>query len=354
MAKPHQHTTIQQALRACMLLLIYTAGSVQYSGAKGKYINRGDTDTAYLADFKKRYIVLRAYESTKFNNFAFHKKGSSITYRPNEHNNFGIGGTWRSISLNLGVRAALAERDYARYGRTTQFDLQTHLYYRHKIIDFYGQYYKSFYQDQPQPADPSVSIKRPDISTRDFSITIQHVYNWRKYSFLAPYHQNELQKQSAGSLLVGAGMYNSSVRGDSAILGAHVIDTAMLRDYRFRSAGSAGIGVNAGYAYTWVIKRRFFIGGSATLGLGLNFSRMNAEGYENLTGAGPQVNASLRLAGGYHYGAWFAGINYTGLTTWSTTAIKGYTQEAGRGNYRFIVARRFRLPGEYTRRLKRM
>jgi hypothetical protein len=320
------------------------ASVMQYSAAAktiSTLLKMPAVDTAYVRDFRKQYLVLRLYESTMYNDFDFSNKQSKATYRPNEHNNLGIGFTYRFLSINIGNHVGIADRDYNQYGKTRQFDLQSHFYYNGFIIDFYGQYYKGYYLDRPVTTNNIV--KRPDINTTDLSLSVQYVVNNARYSYLAPFYQNQLQKKSAGSWLVGGGFYNSAVRGDSAIIGRNLQDTTLLRYSLFTRSGVSGLGVNLGYAYTQIIHTRFFVGGSFSLGLGLNAAKMEYDDERVKRALGPQYNVTIKLAGGYHFGSVYAGVNYIRLSTWSTTPLNNLTQQTNRGNYRFVVARRFRL-----------
>jgi hypothetical protein len=270
-----------------------------------------------------------------------------VIYDPNEHNNIGIGFTYKFISLNLGAHVAIADKDYERYGRTRQFDLQSHLYFSKLIVDIYAQYYKGFYLVNPEKVmqnfTPTSIIKRPDINTIDLSASVQYVFNHRKFSYAAPFHQNELQKKSAGSWLAGAGIYNSAVVGDSAIIGDNLTNSEAFHSYKFRRAATTGIGFNAGYGYTRVIGHKFFVTGTATGGAGLAASRLYMNDSTFQTRGGSLYNVNLVVAGGYNYGAYYVGMSYIRLITVSSTPLAGMWQEANRGNIRVNIARRFPL-----------
>lgn len=310
------------------------------SASKKKKPNR-----KYIQNYQKKYLILRAYESTKFNSFGFNDGKTRLEYKPNDRNNIGIGGTYSFLSLNLGFHMPFADMDTDKYGTTRRLDLQTHIYSKKFIVDFFGQFYRGFYLDNPalvRDNAPTYNIKRPDIHSRDLSLSVQYVFNHTQFSYNAPLYQTEVQKKSAGSFIAGGAVYFSRVFADSAIPPRGMVDSLFFQGRPFTGAAHAGVGLNAGYGYTFVIRKRFFVSSILTLGAGIGNSSIE-EHHHTYNSWGPQFDLNFKGAAGYNYDTWFAGVNYMGLVTTSNSALPGTSQYVNRGMFRFTVAHRIKL-----------
>ena len=333
---------INKAILLTLLLLFIGAHA---DGKKRIRIRHSKKSKSYIEDYYKKYLIVRAFESTKFTNFRFSDGGSKLIYKPNEHNNAGVGINYKFISLNLGFHVPFTDKDQDRYGKTRQLDLQTHIYARKFIIDFFGQFYKGYYLFNPDIRAnylPSDVIKRPDIRTRDISLMVQYVFNYDHFSYNAPLYQNEVQKKSAGSFIAGGGIYHSHVRADSSLVPRDINDSAFFNGSRFNIASHIGLGISAGYGYTFVIHKRFFVTAMASAGAGLGYSYTSAPGEGRTSAFGPEYDLNLKCAAGYNYGKYFAGVNYIRLITTANSAFPDTWQEVNRGNFRVIVAKRLK------------
>ena len=329
-------------LALCLLVCVIT--NVQ---GQTILIRHSHKDTAYIKEYYRKHLIIRAYESTKFNNFKYIDSHDKLVYKPNDHNNFGLGFNYRFISLNFGFYLPFASKDRNTYGKTVDIDAQTHVYVHKYIVDFFGQYYKGYYLSNAGAVEgipPNQVVLRPDITTRDISLAVQYVFNDKRFSYNAPFYQNEVQKKSAGSFLLGAGIYHLDAKGDSALVPSNVAYTDFFRNNRFNESSNTGFGVNGGYAYTLVIKKLFFITGSLSGGVGINRSSLtNTAINETDEKVGPQLNFTTRFAAGYNSDKYFAGITYIRLVTEDNSVMPHTWQEVNTGNFRFIVAKRFRL-----------
>jgi len=310
-------------------------------------IPRTDKDTAYITDFYKKHLIIRAYESTKFNNYKLIDGHNQLIYKPNDHNNLGLGFNYRFISLNLGFYDPGLDKNTGIYGRTHDFDLQTHLYVHKFIIDVYGAFYHGYYLSNTGAAITNYNdhvMLRPDISTGNITLEFQYVFNDQHFSYNAPFYQNELQKKSAGSFLLGGGIYHTTIKGDSALVPSNIVYQDFFHNSGFNNAKNNGIGFNAGYAYTFVIKKVFFITAYLSGGCGINGATLsNTYSNQSDEKAGLELNLSEKFAGGYNSDKYFIGITYTRLVTTDNTTEQGARQEISTGNFRFTVAKRLRL-----------
>jgi len=83
--------------------------------------------------------------------------------------------------------------------------------------------------------------------------------------------QNEWQKKSAGSLLVGGLVFYGQIKGDSSMIPKQV-ESSFPKASGIDNVNVFGVGIGGGYAYTLVIAKHFFLTGSAIVNLNANFS----------------------------------------------------------------------------------
>ena len=332
-------------------ILLLSVLFFHFTAVKGQtsfLLRHSNKDTAYIREFYRKHLVIRAYESTKFNNFKLIDEPNKLVYKPNDHNVFGLGFNYRFISINIGLYVPSVGKSIDEYGKTHQLDLQTHLYYHKFIVDLYGQFYKGYYLSDdgatPFHYENDAVEKRPDIFTRDISVVFQYLFNDQRFSYNAAFYQNERQKKSAGSFLLGGGIYHTDVKGDSSLVPGNVSYNDFFRNNHFNATGNTAIGFNFGYGYTVVIKKLFFITASLSGGAGISsasLSNTNTGQKDEKLGLG--INSSAKFAAGYNSDNYFAGITYIRLVTDDNCVMPHTWLEDNTGNFRFIIAKRFRL-----------
>ncbi|PSL46759.1 uncharacterized protein DUF4421 [Chitinophaga niastensis] len=335
-----------------LLLLIIVCSCTAPVAAQSKLMKwlKTENDTTYIEDHTED-ITFRLYGSKKYTKYdiADTKQKRHILYRPNTPFNLGFGVNYRFIGVNLGFNLPFVNQHNDKYGKTTYLDLQTHIYLRKLVVDFYGQSYKGYYIANPKAvfgndyAALNPYPMRPDIENLNLGLNVQYIFNDKKFSYRAPNLQNEYQKKSAGSFIVGAEIFFAKIEGDSSLVPANIIDTTFLRDEHYYRSGIASIAANFGYAYTYVFKKHFFVSLSFTGGLGANQTRLFFENGHVSHNVGLQFSNTIRGSIGYNSSRYFAGIHYVGMTTRSKMPIPGTYQTFGTGNFRVSLVRRFAL-----------
>ena len=311
-----------------------------------------DFDSTYISSFSD-HATGRLYFSRKYTRLDLRnlKNSRSLSYRPNTSLNMGVGATYKIFTLNLGIGFKFLNPNEGE-GITHYLDLQSHVYSRKVSIDIYGQFYHGLYLNNTSEYFPNYSkpyYLRPDIRLNVLGFNFQYLFNNRKFSYRAALVQNEWQKKSAGSFLVGMELYSGSTTADSAFVPVSLADTlfssvAGINDFRFFKAGP-----NAGYAHTFVLQRHFF----ATLALSFNLAiGTTAESaYDKPTTHHLGINSSVtaRIIAGYNSARWFAGFQFLNNNLNLRSLSEGFGYTIGVGNTRFNLAYRF-LPGPKTRK----
>ncbi len=288
-------------------------------------------DTTYISSYAKQ-LTARFYYSQKYSSIAIDETGGkpALRYRPNTTNNLGIGATYRWFTLNLAYGFGFLNPNDSR-GKTSYLDLQCHIYGRMLLIDLWGQNYKGYYlrgyEDTPY-------YIRPDITLYEYGLFGQYIFNGQKYSHKAAFVQNEWQKKSSGSWLAGAQVYYSLLKADSS-----------LNVYEMRQSKSKisniQIGPTAGYAYTLVMKKHFFVTASLSLGADIGYNSISdANTLRYKWTFSPTLFSRLSL--GYNSDKWAinAMIVNDGIRLGSFEEVK---LGLNSGNYRLTLTHRFEI-----------
>ena len=304
-----------------------------------------ENDSSYISDYTGD-LTVRLYGSRKFTSYQLSDGQRRLTYRPNGPFNLGFGFNYKFLGLNIGLNFPFINTSDL-YGKTKFLDLQSHLYLRKLVIDFYGQYYKGYYLANtallPDLRGAAVYI-RPDLFTVNAGLSVQYIFNDRRFSFRSAYLQNEYQKKSSGSFLAGGDLHTLFIRGDSSVVPASMLRSGFFDRDRFTRSNVYCITANAGYAYTFVLKKHYFLTLSGHGGLGMNYTMLeNPLQAERAEGVHGQLNTTWRIAAGYNSEQYFAGVHYVAISMRSNTPIPSAVQEFGAGNLRISFARRFKV-----------
>jgi hypothetical protein len=113
----HTPTPVQLFLRLLLLIALARNASQARTQKHAELF-----DSLYGNDYS--YILTgRFYLSTKDNAFALRSRGGrDLVYRPNNQINWGLGASYRAITLNIGIRIPLINDNDAIYGNTRYFD----------------------------------------------------------------------------------------------------------------------------------------------------------------------------------------------------------------------------------------
>lgn len=259
-------------------------------------------DTSYYKYYPNQ-ITGRFYFSRKYTSVVFRDldSGYKLLYRANTSINMGIGATYRWATLNLAYGFGFLNPDQGR-GKTKYLDLQFHGYGRKFSLDVLGQFYSGFYlTPRGMGTTEGKYYVRPDIDVGVVGASAQYIFNYRQFSYRAAFLQNEWQKKSAGSFLLGAEWFTGRTKSDSSIVPVSIDPTPMndgITRVAFIEAGP-----NAGYAYTYVYRQNYFITGAASVSLDLGWYTIeNNTGRETTFGINP--NSLFRISGGYNSEQW--------------------------------------------------
>lgn len=300
-------------------------------------------DTSYYVTYPGT-LTARFYLSKKYTAFVLQAAGeeADLEYRPNTQLNMGIGATYNNLSFNIAYGFGFLNPDDEK-GKTKSIDLQLHFYPHKWSLDALAISHKGLYLYPEGYASPNSNgyYYRPDVKQNFIGLSAFRVLNAERFSYNAAMIQNEWQRKSAGSLLLGGQAYYGHMSGDSALVPTEV-DKTFPQAAGINRINFFSVGPGVGYAYTLVIKNHFFVTGSMVAGFNLNFS--SEEGVndkKNKVAADPAV--IYKAAIGYNSSTWNISANWAANSLWVRRASSSKEYSMPAGNYRIILSKKIVL-----------
>jgi len=308
-------------------------------------------DTNFIKIYKDE-LTTRVFLSRKQNYYTFSDKllNPWIKYKTNDNLLLGIGYTYSFLTLNLAVKMPFVNNDNDIYGESKYVDFQSHAIFRSYLIDFYLQWNKGYYISNPddifenRPPGADFPI-RGDLRTNILGLNVQYLFNSKRYSYKASFVQNEFQKKSAGSPIVGIEGYWMLGMGDSAIIPGSIPPRDFADNIPFNQADIFNIGLNGGYAYTFVVKKRFYLSLSAVVGIAGAKSIMHntATSESYISGISLGINNLNRVSVGFNRNDFYVGLSYIGFNMTNLADSNNNLITYRTGNIRLNVVKRFKL-----------
>ncbi|WP_306349756.1 DUF4421 domain-containing protein [Flavobacterium sp. '19STA2R22 D10 B1'] len=283
-------------------------------------------DTTYIGKFKHEFSV-EIYLAKKYTSLRYDGKDITENYLPNTPINIGIGLSWKGFGLSISHGFNFL-RDTKR-GKTRALDLQYHYYGRKLVLDFFGQNYKGLYLENGNEGK-SLEIF-PDVQLVQIGVFGQYVFNGNKFSYRAAFDQSERQLKSAGSLLVGGGVYYNRI---------------LINDETDTKRSSYQFGPNVGYAYNQVIRKDFYVSGSLSFGVngGVDENSSKLNYYPNVFG---------RFSTGYNAESWSVNFSYVDNRLY-IMYIESDPVSMSTGKFQLIFVKRFDSKSKILKRLSRL
>jgi Domain of unknown function (DUF4421) len=265
--------------------------------------------------------------------------GQDLRYRPNTLLAMGIGATYNNITVNLAYGFSFLNNN-ADKGKTKGIDLQAHLFPHKWAMDIIAISHKGIYSDpENYGADTSGNYYyRPDIQQLFFGFSGYRVLNPQRFSFNAAMTQNEWQKKSAGSLMVGGLVYYGQIKGDSSLVSKQV-ENSFPNAAGIDNVNFFSVGIGGGYAYTLVVAKHFYLTGSLIANLNADFSTVeNMTDKKNKTGINPST--IYKAAIGYNSNSWGISANWAANDLWARGDYFSGNFSATSGNYRLVFSKK--------------
>jgi len=333
-----------------LLLLIILTGTLKVKAQEPFLKNIYDTNyiCSYTEEFTARTFSSISFASISFRDWELNK---DLKYGINSKFSFGLGFNYSVIGINLGFSPLRNSVSNAKYGKTQSFDFRMNLYGRKFIFDLYFMMHSGFYLSNPESilkgwtAEEDAYPLRPDIQLFSTGIVAQYIFNNKKFSMRATYVQNEWQKKSAGSFLVGGEFFYSHFQGDSSFIPSQVDPPEFLGGYHFDNSLSINLGINGGYSHTFVVKRHWFLAIGLSAGPQLSYSVIQEYGNDlsKKSGVTFGISAGLRTGIGYNSRKFYVGVFFINQNLYHNLSASNASSWFSTGIVRLNFAYRFVL-----------
>jgi hypothetical protein len=306
----------------------------------GHYLLYRNHDTSYIKNYSHK-ISVKLVTINKYNYFKVRDRinKTSLKYIPVRDVSLGIGVSYKWFALDLTF--ALGLRKKSEFDNTRSFDFQGSMFSSKQYITFTIQYYQAYQLNSIKGVNINLSDdikRREDIRTINLGLQYMFATNYTKFSIKAPFVQNEGQRKSAGSPIVGASFNMIVMDADSSIIPNEAADSfepsLHLIDLNLLSAS-----VSFGYMYSFVYKKRFFLTLSLIPGININAGDYYTDA-RNYNSAAINLKLNSLNAIGYNSINFFAGIQFLSNAYFSQLEKK-LSAEIGHGKLSFFIGYRF-------------
>ena len=308
-------------------------------------------DTSYIQVYRDE-LTTRLYLSRKQNGFTFGDRlyRPWIQFKTNDNLILGVGYTYSFLTINLGVKMPFINQDEDQYGKSKYTDLQTNFMFRNYIVDLYLQWNKGYYISNPEDLYNSWNSgqampQRGDMRTHIIGFNVQHLFNSSRFSYKAAFWQNEFQKRSAGSPILGVEAYWVFGFTDSLMVESGILPSGFLDDQPFNQVDMANVGLDGGYAYTFVWKEKLFLSLTSMFGISgaMNQVHYTRDSHTLNKGLSVGVSNTTRISLGFNSADYYVGLSYAGF--FMATMAGGYGDWFiyNTGRFRLNFVKRFKL-----------
>jgi Domain of unknown function (DUF4421) len=310
---------------------------------------RAQHDTTYYRSFPN-HLTTRFYFSQKYTALTLKDRNDNYTvnYRPNTTLNMGVGATYDWATINLAYGFGFLNPDEHK-AKTKYVDLQFHGYGSKFNLDVLGQFYQGFYLSPKGLASNGSTYDRPDLKVTIIGASFQYIVNHKRFSFRSSVLQNEWQRKSAGTILLGIEAYGGAIRADSSIVPTAIHEGVAALNERRHSFFE--MGPNIGYAYTLVIRKSLFLTASVSGSLDYGFTIITSDtGDKKRYGLSP--NTFIRLGTGYNTAKWAISAVYVNNGVKLASPDKSRETTLNSGNVRLHFVYRLKLGRNQKKLLK--
>jgi hypothetical protein len=306
----------------------------------GHYLLYRNHDTTYIKNYSDK-ISVKLVSMNKYNYFKIRdwNNKTSLKYRPVRDVSLGLGVSYKWFAVDLTLSLGL--RNKSEFENTRSFDFQGSMFSSKQYVSFTIQYYQAYELNSIKGVDIMLNEekkRREDIRTINIGIQYMFATNYTKFSIKAPFVQNEGQRKSAGSPIVGASFNMFVMDADSSIVPNEFSDSfnanLQIIDLNILSASAS-----FGYMYSFVYKKRFFLTLSLIPGLNINAGDYYTDN-RIFNSASINLKINSLNAIGYNSSRFFTGFQFFSDAYFSRLEKK-LSAEIGHGKLGFFIGYRF-------------
>jgi Domain of unknown function (DUF4421) len=340
--------------QARVIFMCFIFMALMWPPVSGQFFDENSTikyDTSYIEVYKDE-LTTRLYLSRKQNGYTLADRLYKpwIQYKTNDNLVLGLGYTYSFLTINLGLKMPFINGDDELYGKSKYLDLQTHFMFRSYIVDFYLQWNNGYYISNPEDLfyqwDSEQNFpQRGDMRTNILGLNVQYLFNSSRYSYKAAFWQNEFQKRSAGSPIVGLEAYWMLGMTDSLMVAGGIPPTGFMENDPFNQSDILNVGINGGYAYTFVWAEKLYLSLTSLFGLSGGYNRVHYTPDSHTLNSGFTVGVTntTRISLGYNNSQYYLGLSLQRFSMATMAGSYGDWFSYNTGNIRISFVKRFKL-----------
>jgi hypothetical protein len=333
------------AKRYIIILFFFISISFIVDGQSiiNKVFNNNYDSTYY--DKLDNFLTSKIFISSKLSEFTINDNNIDkyLYYNSKATSSFGLGLSYKWIGLSLSVRTNNSHNNNSKL-----FNLQTQFYLRKFTINFYSALYKGYYLDNTiHMINGSITNQyylRDDITNYTFGIDSYYIFNSGRYSNRATFSQNEWQKKTAGSFLVGGSVLYNKIDADSSIVPSQIKYPKFLDSTMYQTSKYMGIGGSFGYTFAFVVEKHWFFDANILLGLTVANSSISPINASDISALKVGFNLSNRFGIGYNSKTFYGAITFTNLQSNVPLPINNTTYKHNIGVFQVVIVYRFKIP----------
>ena len=304
----------------------------------------------YVANLTHQ-INITPFVQLASNKFTFNGNKNKLEYSPNEGPSFGLHlqHKWIGFSLTYGPPNLQEKKkgtsNYTSvilnsYGKKIGFDV----YY----LDYRGYYVSNnegIHASNPNRNANDPFPQRNDLHTNTIGTNVYYILNFKKYSYRSTFVHNEIQKRSAGSIIINGSVSYYSIQSDSSLIPR--FSTEFFQDVSKLANGQfLSVGILPGYSYTLVLKQRLFLTLSISIGAMYQFQSFNVYSGNELNNKTNNLflpRAMGRAGFGYNSDFFYTGIS-TVADNYNIKLANGNSLQYMIGNAQLYFGFRLKVP----------
>lgn len=310
-------------MKKLFLIGVLLAMSQLLYGKSLKSIVDAPKDSNYIETYYKD-LIIRIYSGEKTHSLELSDLNAPyrLKYLPNGYFNMGAGINFRSFGLSLATKIPIFLTSEIRHGITKRIGIQSYIYSGKFAVDvlasFLDGYYLNGSSDHLSGYNRGIDYQRPDISSQNFGLSINYIFNHSRFSYRAAFTDTERQKRSAGSLIAGGSVFSYQTRADSAFVPRGIDQNYFLKSRDISQSGVLAFNANLGYAYSLVFLKNGIFTVSYILGSGIQNNSVDREYADGIDRWRFSLNHSSRLGIGYRFYRYYARVSIIRSTQYTS------------------------------------
>jgi hypothetical protein len=222
-------------------LVIFVLNSTAYGRSVRDYLT-AKKDSNYIESYYKDLIV-RIYSGEKTHSLELTDLANPyrLQYLPNENFNMGVGVNFHDFGLSLATKIPFLQNNEAQLGETKRFGLQSYVYTNRFTVDLFTSFSKGYYLRNSNQHfgtyTKGIEYQRPDIASSNIGLSVNYIFNNRKFSYKAAFSDTDRQKKNAGSFLAGGSILSYRTKADSSFVPRGINDLYFAKSRNIRRSG---------------------------------------------------------------------------------------------------------------------